>query len=272
MRAGRTERVLAGISVAHGEGGCLRRQRIWCVYLVQRRTHCREGCCLTHARLRKQFDEDQGLLHPVLSAVKGGLAFFQQLYDIEDRTWLDFKSPDQRRTLAPRRRGGAPTIGGLRTWYSTGSLSDSTTQASTGARRSALLTQPVVEPFEGQLSGRRSPTDRQLGRSKRDFAGALTIGRREQLVVHRQSPVGRTTGGRVVHDRGQCRAARPGRVGLSLRCGLQLVGGVAPNGLLASPLPPESAHATAARRLGRKRTWRRSGATVNTLRERLQSR
>jgi transposase len=65
------------------------------------------SCCLAHAR--RKFDEAKSS-HPRLAAE--ALAFFQQLYDLEDRA-RDF-SPDERRAL--RQREAVPLLDRLRAW------------------------------------------------------------------------------------------------------------------------------------------------------------
>jgi transposase len=65
------------------------------------------SCCLAHAR--RKFEEAKSS-HPRLAAE--ALAFFQQLYDIEDRA-RDF-SPDERRAL--RQREAMPLLDQLRVW------------------------------------------------------------------------------------------------------------------------------------------------------------
>jgi transposase len=65
------------------------------------------SCCMAHAR--RKFEEAKSS-HPRLSAE--ALAFFQQLYDLEDRA-RDF-SPDERRAL--RQREAVPLLDQFRTW------------------------------------------------------------------------------------------------------------------------------------------------------------
>lgn len=65
------------------------------------------SCCWAHAR--RKFEEAKSS-HPRLSAE--AMAFFQQLYDLEDRA-RDF-SPDERRAL--RRREAVPLLDRLRAW------------------------------------------------------------------------------------------------------------------------------------------------------------
>jgi len=67
----------------------------------------RASCCLAHAR--RKFDEAKSS-HPALAAE--ALAFFQQLYDLEDRA-RDF-TPEERRAL--RAAEAAPLLARLRAW------------------------------------------------------------------------------------------------------------------------------------------------------------
>lgn len=126
------------------------------------------SCCLTHAR--RKFDEAKGS-HPVLSAE--ALAFFQQLYDIEDRA-LDF-SPDQRRTL--RQREAAPIIGSLRTWLDR-QLQTALPKLKFGEAVRYLHNQ--WEPLVNYLDDGRLPIDNSA--VERDLR-ALTIGRNNWLFI-----------------------------------------------------------------------------------------
>jgi transposase len=126
------------------------------------------SCCLAHAR--RKFEEAKSS-HPRLSAE--ALAFFGQLYDIEDRA-RDF-APDERREL--RQREAVPLLDRLRTWLDA--------QASTALPK--LKWGEAVGYARNQWSALvnyvddgRLPIDN--NDTERDLR-ALTIGRRNWLFI-----------------------------------------------------------------------------------------
>lgn len=126
------------------------------------------SCCLAHAR--RKFEEAKSS-HPRLSAE--ALAFFGQLYDLEDRA-RDF-SPDQRRDL--RQREAVPLLDRLRAWLAE--------QASTALPK--LKWGEAVGYARNQWSALvnyvndgRLPIDN--NDTERDLR-ALTIGRRNWLFI-----------------------------------------------------------------------------------------
>ena len=126
------------------------------------------SCCLTHAR--RKFEEAQGS-HPVLAAE--ALAFFQQLYDIEDRA-KEF-SPADRRAL--RQREAVPIIDRLRTWLDQ-QLQTALPKLKFGEAVRYLHNQ--WEPLINYLDDGRLPIDN--SDVERDLR-ALTIGRTNWLFI-----------------------------------------------------------------------------------------
>lgn len=126
------------------------------------------SCCLAHAR--RKFEEAKSS-HPRLSAE--ALAFFGQLYDLEDRA-RDF-SPDQRRAL--RQREAVPLLDRLRAWLAeqaSAALPKLKWGEAVGYARnqwSALVN--YVD--DGRLPIDNNDTERDLR--------ALTIGRRNWLFI-----------------------------------------------------------------------------------------
>jgi transposase len=126
------------------------------------------SCCLTHAR--RKFDEAKGS-HPVLAAE--ALAFFQQLYDIEDRA-KEF-APEDRQAL--RQREAVPIIDRLRSWLDQ-QLQTALPKLKFGEAVRYLNNQ--WEPLINYLDDGRLPIDN--SDVERDLR-ALTIGRNNWLFI-----------------------------------------------------------------------------------------
>lgn len=126
------------------------------------------SCCLAHAR--RKFEEAQGS-HPVLSAE--ALAFFQQLYDLEDRA--KHLSPADRRAL--RQSEAAPLIARWRSWLDQ-QLRTALPKLKFGEAVRYLHNQ--WEPLIRYLDDGRLPIDNNAVESD---LRALTIGRRNWLFV-----------------------------------------------------------------------------------------
>jgi transposase len=126
------------------------------------------SCCLAHAR--RKFEEAKGS-HPVLSAE--ALAFFQQLYDVEDRA--KELVPEDRRAL--RQHEAAPIIDRLRTWLDQ-QLQTALPKLKFGEAVRYLYNQ--WEPLINYLDDGRVPIDN--SDVERDLR-ALTIGRANWLFI-----------------------------------------------------------------------------------------
>jgi transposase len=126
------------------------------------------SCCLTHAR--RKFEEALGS-HPVRAAE--ALAFFQQLYDIEDRA-KEF-APEDRHAL--RQREAVPIIDRLRSWLDQ-QLQTALPKLKFGEAVGYLHNQ--WEPLINYLDDGRLPIDN--SDVERDLR-ALTIGRANWLFI-----------------------------------------------------------------------------------------
>jgi transposase len=126
------------------------------------------SCCLAHAR--RKFEESQGS-HPVLSAE--ALAFFQELYDIEDLA--NELVPEDRRAL--RQCEAAPIIDRLRAWLDQ-QLGTALPKLKFGEAVRYLRNQ--WEPLVRYLDDGRLPIDNNAVESD---LRALTIGRRNWLFI-----------------------------------------------------------------------------------------
>lgn len=136
------------------------------VYLGSSRM--RASCCMAHAR--RKFEEAKSS-YPQLAAE--ALAYFQQLYDIEDRTLG--MSPDDRQAL--RQEEAVPLLARLRDWadgQAEASLPKSTLGKAVGYLRNQW------EPLTTYVLDGRLPIDNNA--TERDLR-ALTIGRRNWLFI-----------------------------------------------------------------------------------------
>jgi transposase len=136
------------------------------VYLGSERI--RASCCLAHAR--RKFDEAKSS-HPRLAAE--ALAFFQQLYDLEDRA-RDFV-PEARQAL--RQAEAVPLLCKLRTW-----LDHWTEQVPPKLKLGEALgyLRNQWEPLTNYVQDGRLPIDNNA--TERDLR-ALTVGRNNWLFV-----------------------------------------------------------------------------------------
>lgn len=136
------------------------------VYLGSERI--RASCCLAHAR--RKFDEAKSS-HPRLAAE--ALAFFQQLYDIEDRA-RDFV-PEARQAL--RQAEAVPLLCKLRTW-----LDHWTEQVPPKLKLGEALgyLRNQWEPLTNYVQDGRLPIDNNA--TERDLR-ALTVGRNNWLFI-----------------------------------------------------------------------------------------
>jgi hypothetical protein len=128
----------------------------------------RASCCMAHAR--RKFEEAKSS-YPHLAAE--ALAYFQQLYDIEDRA-LAMESEDRQ---ALRQREAVPLLTRLRTWADSQvetSLPKSTLGKAVGYLRNQW------EPLTTYVLDGRLPIDNNA--TERDLR-ALTIGRRNWLFI-----------------------------------------------------------------------------------------
>lgn len=128
----------------------------------------RASCCLAHAR--RKFDEAKSS-HPALAAE--ALAFFQQLYDIEDRA-REF-SPDERHAL--RQAEAVPLLERLRAWADEQAVR-ALPKLKLGEALGYLRNQ--WEALANYVQDGRLPIDNNA--TERDLR-ALTIGRKNWLFI-----------------------------------------------------------------------------------------